>query len=139
MMSTQPFGSPPTEADRVSTTPQTRTAVNGDAAPYGIQDLLGRALWQADQLRDALYDYGVAHLGKADAVPVVDETGFLKKVTRQPGLPGSTTAQPARSTTVILACLWPAPSRLGQTLLDRALYLPASWKGHVCLRGVVAR
>ena len=29
--------------------------VNGDVTPYGIQHLLGRALWQADQLRDALY------------------------------------------------------------------------------------
>ena len=35
--------------------------VNGDATSHGIQHLLGGALWQADQLRDALYAYVVAH------------------------------------------------------------------------------
>ena len=73
--------------------------VNGDATPYGIQHLLGRALWQADQLRDALYAYVVAHLGDPEAVLVVDETGFLKKATSQPGWPGSTAARQAKSTT----------------------------------------
>ena len=53
--------------------------VGGDATPYGIQHLLGRASWQADDLRDALCAYAVVHLGDPDAVLVVDETGFLKK------------------------------------------------------------
>ena len=37
--------------------------INGDATPYGIQHLLGRASWQADDLRGALCAYVVAHLG----------------------------------------------------------------------------
>ena len=31
--------------------------VGGDATPYGLQHLLGRAVWQADDLRDALCAY----------------------------------------------------------------------------------
>ena len=53
--------------------------VSGDATPYGFQHLLGRASWQADRLRDALYTYVMAHLGDPGAVLVVDETGFVKK------------------------------------------------------------
>jgi SRSO17 transposase len=53
--------------------------VNGDATPYGVQHLLGRAQWDADALRDDLRPYVVEHLGAPQAVLVVDETGFLKK------------------------------------------------------------
>lgn len=60
----------------------------GDATPYGIQRLLGRASWQADPLRDALYRYVVAHLGDPEAVLMVDETGFLKKGNHSAGVVG---------------------------------------------------
>ena len=53
--------------------------VNGEATPYGVQHLLGRAQWDADALRDDLRPYVVEHLGDPQAVLVVDETGFLKK------------------------------------------------------------
>src|SRR4029453_13277628 len=53
--------------------------VNGDATPYGLQHLLGRARWDADAVRDALRSYLVQHMGDPHAVLVLDETGFLKK------------------------------------------------------------
>ena len=53
--------------------------VNGDPTPYGVQHLLGRAQWEADEVRDDLRSYVVEHLGDPQAVLVVDETGFLKK------------------------------------------------------------
>jgi len=53
--------------------------VNGEATPYGVQHLLGRAQWDADALRDDLRPSVVEHLGDPQAVLVVDETGFLKK------------------------------------------------------------
>src|SRR5262245_66039979 len=53
--------------------------VHGDATPYGVQHLLGRAQWDADALRDDLRPYVVEHLGATQAVLVVDETGCLKK------------------------------------------------------------
>ena len=51
----------------------------GDATPDGVQRLLYNYRWDADLVRNDLGDYVVEHLGCADGVVVVDETGFLKK------------------------------------------------------------
>jgi SRSO17 transposase len=51
----------------------------GEASPHGMQRLLGRAVWDADGVRDDLRYYVVDRLGDPDAVLVVDETGDLKK------------------------------------------------------------
>src|ERR1051325_7974410 len=51
----------------------------GDRTPDGVQDFLARMRWDADQVRDDLRAYVVARLGAADAVLVLDETGFVKK------------------------------------------------------------
>ena len=101
--------------------------VSGDATPYGIQHLLGRASWQPDQLRDALYAYVVAHLGDRDAVLVVDETGFLKKGTQSAGVARQYSGTAGKVENCQIGVFVAYASRLGQTLLDRALYLPASW------------
>ena len=58
----------------------------GYANPYGVQHLLGRANWDADELRDDLRRYVLETLGDDDAVLVVDETGFLKKGTQSVGV-----------------------------------------------------
>lgn len=52
--------------------------VNGDVTPYGVQHLLGRAVWDAEAVRDDLRGYVMEHLGAPPGV-VLDETGFLKK------------------------------------------------------------
>ena len=39
--------------------------IAGDRTPYGMQHLLGRAVWEVDLVRDALQAYVVAHLGDA--------------------------------------------------------------------------
>jgi SRSO17 transposase len=57
----------------------------GDATPDGMQRLLNRAAWDADGVRDDIRAYVARHLGSADGVLVVDETGFLKKGTRSAG------------------------------------------------------
>src|SRR6516162_5223541 len=46
---------------------------NGDTTPYGVQHLLGRAIWDADALRNALRSDVVEPLGALQAVLVVDE------------------------------------------------------------------
>ena len=52
----------------------------GESTPYGVQHLLGRANWGADEVRDDLREYVIEHLGdEQEAILVVDETGFLKK------------------------------------------------------------
>ena len=53
--------------------------VVGDATPYGMQHVLGRAQWDAEEVRKALRTYVVESLGDPHAVLVIDETGFLKK------------------------------------------------------------
>ena len=58
----------------------------GDADPYGVQYLMGRADWDPDSVRDDLREYVVETLGDSDAVLVLDETGFLKKGTRSAGV-----------------------------------------------------
>ncbi len=58
----------------------------GEATPYAMQHLLDRADWDADTVRDDLRAYVIGHLGDPEAVLVVDETGFVKKGTRLPGL-----------------------------------------------------
>ena len=47
----------------------------GDATPYCLQHLLGRAVWSTDAARDALYAYVTEHLGDPGGVAVVDGTG----------------------------------------------------------------
>jgi SRSO17 transposase len=54
----------------------------GDADPYGLQYLMGRADWDPDSVRDDLRGYIVEALGDPDAVLILDETGFLKKGTK---------------------------------------------------------
>ncbi len=58
----------------------------GDATPYGVQRLLSTYRWDADLVRDDLAGYVVEHLGDADGVLVVDETGFLKKGNKSAGV-----------------------------------------------------
>ena len=51
----------------------------GEARPWGMQHLLARAVWDTDAVAGELRDFVVEHLGTADAILVVDETGDLKK------------------------------------------------------------
>ena len=58
----------------------------GNATPDGMQRLLNGAAWDADGVRDDVRGYVARHLGDADGVLVVDETGFIKKGTRSAGV-----------------------------------------------------
>src|SRR4051794_5453631 len=44
----------------------------GDADPYGVQYLMGRAEWDPDEVRDDLREYVVGVLGDPEAVLVLD-------------------------------------------------------------------
>jgi SRSO17 transposase len=60
--------------------------VAGNATPYGIQHLLGRANWDADAVRDQLRGYVVECLAGDESVLIVDETGFIKKGQKSVGV-----------------------------------------------------
>ena len=58
----------------------------GDETPDGVPHLLGRAVWNADAVRDDLHASVVEHLGDPEAVLVVEETGFVKQGTKRVGV-----------------------------------------------------
>jgi hypothetical protein len=64
--------------------------VAGDRTPDGVQDVLARAHWDADLVRDDLCAYVVEQLGDTQAVLVLDETGFLKRATSRAGCSANT-------------------------------------------------
>ena len=105
----------------------------GDATPDGVQDFLARMRWDADQVRDDLRAYVVAHLGDADAVLVLDETGFVKKGSKSVGVQRQYWGTAGRIENCQIGVFLGYASRHGHALIDRALYLPEVWAR--CRRG----
>lgn len=99
----------------------------GDASPDGMQHLLCKAVWDHDGVRDDLRDYVVDHLGDADVVLVVDETGDLKKGTHTVGVQRQYSGTAGRTENCQVAVYLTYASSKGHALIDRALYLPRSW------------
>jgi len=101
--------------------------VLGERTPDGVQRLLNAARWDVDAVRDDLQQYVVTHLGDAEAVLVIDETGFLKKGTKSAGVARqySGTAGRIENCQIGVFLVYAAP--LGSAFLDRALYLPKVW------------
>jgi SRSO17 transposase len=56
-----------------------RAEAAGDPGPWRQQAVLGRDRWDADALRDLVRNYVTERLADANAVLVIDETGFLKQ------------------------------------------------------------
>jgi SRSO17 transposase len=101
--------------------------VSGDTTPYGFQHLLRRARWDPEAIRDELRRYVHQHLGDAEAVLVLDETGFLKKGRHSAGVARQYSGTAGRIENCQIGVFLGYASRLGQALLDRELYLPREW------------
>src|ERR1051325_407992 len=99
----------------------------GDRTPDGVQDFLARVRWDADQVGDDLRAYVVAQLGDADAVLVLDETGFVKKGTKSVGVQRQYSGTAGRIENCQIGVFLGYASRYGHALIDRALYLPEVW------------
>ena len=99
----------------------------GDATPDGVQRLLYNYRWDADQVRDDLMDYVVEHLGDADGVLVVDETGFLKKGDKSAGVQRQYSGTAGRIENCQIGVFLAYAGARGRALLDRELYLPQAW------------
>jgi SRSO17 transposase len=99
----------------------------GDRTPDGVQDFLARVRWDADQVRDDLRVYVVAHLSDADAVLVLDETGFVKKGAKSVGVQRQYSGTAGRIENCQIGVFLGYASRHGHALIDRALYLPEVW------------
>jgi SRSO17 transposase len=99
----------------------------GDSDPHGMQHLLNRAVWDTDGARDDLRDYVTTHLGDSDAVLVVDETGDLKKGIHTVGVQRQYTGTAGRIENAQVAVYLTYAGARGHAMIDRDLYLPASW------------
>jgi len=99
----------------------------GDPSPDGMQHLLTRAVWDHDQVRDDLRGYVTEHLGDAEAVLVMDETGDLKKGVHTVGVQRQYTGTAGKVDNAQVAVYLVYASRAGHACIDRELYLPRSW------------
>jgi SRSO17 transposase len=99
----------------------------GEVSPYAVQHLLDRARWDADQVRDQTRSYALEELSSADAVLIVDETGFLKKGRHSTGVKrqySGTAGRIENSQVGVFLCYG---SDKGAALVDRELYIPQEW------------
>src|SRR6266478_7250407 len=103
----------------------------GDTTPYGVQHLLGRARWDAEEVCKDLGAYVVEHLGDPQAVLVLDETGFLKKGRHSAGVARQYSGTAGRVDNCQIGVFLSDASPLGHALLDRELYLPQAWTNDV--------
>jgi SRSO17 transposase len=99
----------------------------GDASPYGVQHLLGRAQWSADAVRDDLQSYVIKHLADSDGVLILDETGFIKKGSKSAGVARQYSGTAGRIENCQIGVFLVYASSKGRTFLDRELYLPKAW------------
>jgi SRSO17 transposase len=106
----------------------------GEPSPDGMQHLLARADWDADQVRDDLRAYVVEHLGEEPAVLVVDETGFLKKGTKSVGVQRQYSGTAGRIENCQIGVFLAYASGQGRTFLDRELYVPKEWAADAARR-----
>jgi SRSO17 transposase len=99
----------------------------GDANPYRVQHLLGRAHWNADAVTHEIRQYAIDYLNDPFDIMAVDETGFLKQGDQSVGVQvqyyGTTGHLENCQVGVFLAYI----TQKGHTLIDRRLYLPKSW------------
>ena len=99
----------------------------GYATPDGVQRLVYNYRWDADLVRDDLRDYVVEHLGDADGVLAVDETGFLKNGDKSVGVQRQYSGTAGRIENCQVSVFLAYASVNGRTLLDWELYLPQVW------------
>src|SRR6187402_2424918 len=98
-----------------------RAEAAGDSGPWRQQAILGRGRWQADALRDLVRDYALETLADADAVLVLDETGFLKQGKSSCGVTRQYTGSAGKITNCQIGVFAAYVSRHGLAFIDRAL------------------
>ena len=104
-----------------------RAEAAGDPGPWRQQAILGRGHWDADALRDIVRGYALETLADADAVLVIDETGFLKQGKASCGVGRQYTGSAGKITNCQVGVFAAYVSRHGHAFVDRALYLPKAW------------
>src|SRR3954469_1810188 len=81
----------------------------------------------ADAAQELCRDYVFEHLGAADGVLIVDETGFLKKGEHSVSVARQYSGTAGRIENVQIGVFLAYASSKGHALIDRELYLPKEW------------
>jgi SRSO17 transposase len=84
-------------------------------------------VWSADAVRDQIRSYVAANLAGPGGALVVDETGFVKKGRRSAGVQRQYSGTAGRVENSQLGVFLAYAGETGRALIDRELYLPASW------------
>ncbi len=98
-----------------------------EKTPDGMQRLVSTARWDADGVRDDLRDYVLEHLEHAQAVLVLDETGFLKQGSKSAGVKRQYSGTAGRIENCQIGVFLAYASPKGHAFIDRELYLPKEW------------
>ncbi|MDR7302768.1 SRSO17 transposase [Haloactinomyces albus] len=101
----------------------TLAEASGDVTPDGMQRLLNGANWDVDGLRDDVRAYVAGHLGQADGVLIVGETGFLKKGTKSAGVQCQCSGTAGRMENCQLGVFLAYTAGENRALIDRELDL----------------
>jgi SRSO17 transposase len=104
-----------------------RAEAVGDPGPWRQQAVLGRSHWDADALRDMVREYALETLASADAVLIIDETGFLKQGLRSCGVGRQYTGSAGKIANCQIGVFAAYVSDKGCAFIDRQLYLPQDW------------
>jgi SRSO17 transposase len=99
----------------------------GDETPDGMQRLLRKARWDADEVRDDLRKYVVDYLGEPGGVLIIDETGFIKKGTKSVGVKRQYTGTAGKIENSQIGVFLAYSTNKGKAFIDRELYLPEDW------------
>jgi len=101
--------------------------VSGDTTAYALQHLLRRALWEPEAVRDALRTAIRQPLQDPEAVLVLDETGVLTQGRHAASVARQDSGTAGRIEPGQIGVCVASASRLGHTLVDRALAVPEAW------------
>ncbi len=101
--------------------------IAGEQTPDSTQRLLNTSVWDAGGVCEDLEDYVVEHMGDAESIIVVDETGFIKKGIKSVGVKRQYSGTVGKIDNCQIGVFLSYSSPQGHTLLDRELYLPKEW------------
>ena len=104
-----------------------RAEAAGDPGLWRQQAILGRALWDADALRDVVCAYALEALADPQAVLVIDETGFLKQGKSSCGVGRQYAGSAGKITNYQVGVFAAYVSRHEHAFIDRQLHLPRAW------------
>lgn len=99
----------------------------GFKTPYRLQHLLGRVLWDADQVRYFHMSQVGEELGFERGILIADETGFLKKGKKSAGVARQYSETAGRIDNYKIGVFLAWATKEEHTFLDRELYLPQEW------------